>query len=176
MRLPFVLRRDLDRVEQERAAWQDRAEMQLAITTMLSSRLTALEEQVYKLPKKKRRRLLAPLVATVYVFVIGVVVGGAAIPHINDRPTLTDDTTFTATVKKPETVKMSPLTFSWPPTPKASSYRLGFYSGSAEVLVTQSRRPRKTVTLSPGEYRWVVWPIVQGVQTKATISSVLLVP
>lgn len=80
MRLPVVSRNRHERVLRDMAA----------DLTKTKFELLRLQRDFYysqSLPKPKPKRWPSVL-AGIWLVVIGVVVGGAAVPHIHDRPTL----------------------------------------------------------------------------------------
>lgn len=63
--------------------------------------------------------------------------------------------------------------FSWPPVDGAVAYRVEFFRGNEQVLAATTKAPRIEVPsswrhaggeerLSPGVYRWYVWPVRPG--------------
>jgi hypothetical protein len=63
--------------------------------------------------------------------------------------------------------------FAWAPVARADSYRVELFRGDARVFVATSNSAQLTVparwrldgrrrTLTPGVYRWYVWPITSG--------------
>ena len=78
--------------------------------------------------------------------------------------------------------------FAWPPVAGATGYHVELFNGSGlifrnetakpEILIPRSWRfggsPRR---LEPGEYRWYVWPVVNGRRrTSALVQAKLVVP
>lgn len=80
MRLPIAKRGELERVEDERAEWQRRSE-----------HLLGLLEQVPPPSQPPRRSLWASVVAAGWLLMIGTFIGGAIVPHTDDRPRLCSD-------------------------------------------------------------------------------------
>jgi hypothetical protein len=84
-------------------------------------------------------------------------------------------------------VAKQPRRFVWAPVAGASAYRVQFFRGS--TLIFQARTDKAEVTvppswtlagvrrsLTPGTYRWNVWPITKaGQQSKAVVQAELVV-
>jgi hypothetical protein len=78
--------------------------------------------------------------------------------------------------------------FAWAPTPGASAYHVEFFRGPARVFVKETTDPFLTVpakwtvrggkrSLSPGTYRWYVWPIVESQRlSQAVVQATVSVP
>ena len=78
--------------------------------------------------------------------------------------------------------------FVWAPAPGATSYRVQFFRGSTVVFEATTTRPEITVpsrwtlrgvrrALTPGIYRWNVWPVTAGgQQSKAVVQAELSIP
>ena len=77
--------------------------------------------------------------------------------------------------------------FVWAPAPRASSYRVQFFRGSILVFEATTKKPEVTLparwilrgvrrALTPGTYRWNVWPITpSGQRSKAIVQAELSV-
>jgi hypothetical protein len=77
--------------------------------------------------------------------------------------------------------------FVWAPTAGASGYHVELYRGDARVFASDTKRAHVEVPatwkhdgrkqrLVPGEYRWFVWPIVDGKRAAtATVQSTLAI-
>ena len=77
--------------------------------------------------------------------------------------------------------------FAWAPTAGASGYYIELYRGNDRVFAASTEGARidvpatwwhdgKTQRLVPGEYRWFVWPVVDGERAStATVQSTLTV-
>jgi hypothetical protein len=70
-----------------------------------------------------------------------------------------------------------PRAFAWPPVEGAVAYRVEFFRGDEQVFAVRTEAPRvevpsrwrhagKVQRLSPGVYRWYVWPVRPGRRTK----------
>jgi hypothetical protein len=78
--------------------------------------------------------------------------------------------------------------FAWPPVLGATGYHVELFKGSALVFRKQTTKaeiliPRRwrfdgrLHRLEPGEYRWYVWPLVDGQRAaKAIVQAKLVVP
>lgn len=81
-----------------------------------------------------------------------------------------------------------PRRFSWAPDPRADSYLIEIFRGSARVFVATSGRAEVTVPaqwtlagkrqrLTKGEYRWYVWPVTAGTRAaNAIVQATVSVP
>lgn len=77
--------------------------------------------------------------------------------------------------------------FAWAPVPGASSYRVEFFRGDARIYTADTSRPQlalparwtlagRTHRLTPGTYRWYVWPVSSGIRrSEATVQAELVV-
>lgn len=79
-----------------------------------------------------------------------------------------------------------PRRFAWAPTPSASGYRIELFRGTERVFSSGTIRPQITIpahwklggqrrSLTPGEYRWYVWPVVSGQRASQAIVQAKLV-
>lgn len=70
--------------------------------------------------------------------------------------------------------------FAWAPAAGASAYHVEFFRGPLRVFSADTRRPEVTVparwrlggiqySLTPGEYRWYVWPVASGRRSSEAI-------
>ena len=78
--------------------------------------------------------------------------------------------------------------FAWPPVAGATGYHVELFKGSALVFRNETARPETLIPrrwrfdgrlrrLEPGEYRWYVWPIVNGRrEATAIVQAKLVVP
>ena len=78
--------------------------------------------------------------------------------------------------------------FAWAPTPSASGYHIELFRGTGRVFSSDTIRPQITIpahwrlggqrrSLTPGEYRWYVWPVVSGQRaSQAIVQAKLVVP
>jgi hypothetical protein len=85
-------------------------------------------------------------------------------------------------------VRQKPQRFAWAPTANAGGYHIELFRGQVKVFATDTERPAVTVpvrwtfasrsrTLSAGEYRWYVWPVIGGRQAgRAIVQARLTVP
>jgi hypothetical protein len=89
---------------------------------------------------------------------------------------------------KPDEPAAEQRRFAWAPVPESTAYRVEIYRGSDRVFGATTGRAHIAIPatwksrgrahrLGPGEYRWYVWPIVDGkraataiVQAKLTVS------
>ena len=81
-----------------------------------------------------------------------------------------------------------PRRFAWAPTAGASGYHVELFRGPAMVFSKNTSTPQMTVparwthrgqqrSLSPGEYRWYVWPVAAGRRAaQAIVQAKLVVP
>ena len=94
----------------------------------------------------------------------------------------------TSAPRRSSGVPPSARRFAWPTVVGATGYHVELFRGSALVFRAKTTRPqilipvrwRRGVSryrLSPGDYRWYVWPLVDG-QRKATaiVQAKLVVP
>jgi hypothetical protein len=78
--------------------------------------------------------------------------------------------------------------FAWAPVPGATGYHVELFKGADRVLAQETKQPvlelgstwryeGKTVRLSPGVYRWYVWPVTNsGRATQAVVQAKLTIP
>jgi hypothetical protein len=84
--------------------------------------------------------------------------------------------------------RVKPLRLAWAPVAGASRYHVELFQAGTRVFVADARDSQVTVParwklsgaahfLRPGEYRWLVWPIVHGRRSgRAIVQSRLVVP
>jgi hypothetical protein len=89
--------------------------------------------------------------------------------------------------KTPATSRPAARPFAWAPSPGASGYHVELYRGAERVFAADTKKPAIEVpanwsfagrsrSLSPGEYRWYVWPVVGGKRSEtATVQASLTV-
>ena len=91
---------------------------------------------------------------------------------------------------KPNRPKVRPTVrrFAWAATPDASRYHVEFFRGAVRVFTADTRQPTlalparwnhrgRNESLTAGEYRWYVWPIVSGRRgSSAVVQATLVVP
>jgi hypothetical protein len=82
-RLPAVPRGQYDAALRERDDWERRARQ---------AAQRATDARRAKLPPAARRSVLAVAIVGTWLVIVGIFVGGAAIPHHDDRPVLTSST------------------------------------------------------------------------------------
>jgi hypothetical protein len=102
------------------------------------------------------------------------------------RPHRSAKTSKPASTPTPQVTKQ-PRRFVWAPVAGASAYRVQFFQGSTLVFEARTGKAEVTVppswtlagvrrSLTPGRYRWNVWPITKaGQQAKAVVQAELLV-
>jgi hypothetical protein len=78
--------------------------------------------------------------------------------------------------------------FAWPPVVGATGYHVELFKGSALVFRNETAKPGILIPrrwrfdgrlrgLEPGEYRWYVWPVVNGQRNAmAIVQARLVVP
>jgi len=78
--------------------------------------------------------------------------------------------------------------FAWPPVVGATGYHVELFKGSALVFRKETTKPELLIPrrwrfggrlrrLEPDEYRWYVWPVVNGQRkASATVQAKLVVP
>ena len=82
--------------------------------------------------------------------------------------------------------ELSVRRFAWAPLESAESYHVELFRGDDRVFAANSRLPQLTVparwthegqrqSLTPGAYRWYVWPIVAGRRAVSAIVQARLV-
>ena len=88
----------------------------------------------------------------------------------------------------PKPAAAEPRRFAWAPVEGAVSYHVELFRGADRVLVKETTEPilelgstwryeGKTVELTPGSYRWYVWPVTKsGRATQAVVQAKLDVP
>jgi hypothetical protein len=88
----------------------------------------------------------------------------------------------------PPTNAVIPRRFAWAPAAAATGYHVEFFRGSSLVFSANTKRPDVSIpkswtlggkprTFGPGEYRWYVWPIVDGRRaSQAIVQAKLVVP
>jgi hypothetical protein len=81
-----------------------------------------------------------------------------------------------------------PRRFAWAPVSGASGYRVEFFREDARIYSAVRAEPQfklpsswsfegRRQRLSPGTYRWYVWPVLAGLrQSEATVQAELVVP
>jgi hypothetical protein len=76
--------------------------------------------------------------------------------------------------------------FAWPPVVGATGYHVELFNGSALVFQNETTKPEIVIPrrwrldgrrrrLEPGEYRWYVWPVVNGRREASAIVQAKLV-
>jgi len=77
--------------------------------------------------------------------------------------------------------------FAWAPTPGASGYHVELFRGDERVFAARTKKPAidiparwrfsgRSEALSPGSYRWYVWPVVDGKRrAAATVQATLAI-
>jgi hypothetical protein len=83
--------------------------------------------------------------------------------------------------------RREPRRFAWAPTQGASGYHVELFRGDTRVFAADTNEPQIAVpahwtlngrrrALSPGEYRWFVWPVVSGLRaSSATVQATLTI-
>jgi hypothetical protein len=98
--------------------------------------------------------------------------------------------TTTARPSKPAPAPARPSArrFAWAPVAEADSYRVELFRGDVRVFAGSSKEAQLTVppswtlegkrrSLTPGEYRWYVWPVTAGRRAQnAVVQATLTVP
>jgi hypothetical protein len=81
----------------------------------------------------------------------------------------------------------APQRFAWAPTDGAAAYHVEVFRGATKVFAADTKQPLAELPaswtyggalqrLDPGEYRWYVWPIVEGRRAaSATVQARLIV-
>jgi hypothetical protein len=132
-------------------------------------------------------------------FVIGSRLDGesptaAPLPAIADPQPPAAATGASESTRQPPARTPAPSTpvitrrFAWSPVAGATRYHVELFKGSALVFRNETAKPEilmprrwrfdgRLRRLEPGEYRWYVWPVVNG-QRKATaiVQAKLVVP
>ena len=141
----------------------------------LQKRQAELVELLQAPPPKKRRLWFTQGLLLLWVAIIGVVIGGTAIPRANDTPQLVPEIGINVPPADPTTTETRIQTLAWLASPRATEYEVQVWDASN--LVVEHRVPQTTidVVLRPGEYRWIVYPVVDGLRQPATVSSSLTV-
>ena len=104
-------------------------------------------------------------------------------------PTQRSLPTSTATVPAPKVVhaqrkdpRPAERSFAWAPVQGASGYHVEFFRGDAPIFAAGTKQAKisiparwnyrgKPQSLTPGEYRWYVWPVFDGTG-RAAVASV----
>ena len=88
----------------------------------------------------------------------------------------------------PPRAEAEPRRFAWAPVDGATRYHVELFRGSERVLARETVRPTlelgtswrhegRVVRLTPGQYRWYVWPVTSGGRaTKAIVQARLAIP
>lgn len=70
-------------------------------------------------------------------------------------------------------------TFTWVASGRASAYEFQLFRGSRRIYRARVAEPRlyvpaagKTYALTPGDYRWYVWPVARGATRPAEAATV----
>jgi hypothetical protein len=67
--------------------------------------------------------------------------------------------------------------FAWAPVENADGYHVALFRGSNRVFAKRTTRPELTARVPAGEYRWYVWPVVDGRRaTSAIVQTNLVIP
>jgi hypothetical protein len=90
--------------------------------------------------------------------------------------------------RRPPSTEVGTRRFAWPPVVGATGYHVELFNGPALVFRNETTKPEILIPrrwrldgrlrrLEPGEYRWYVWPVVNG-QRKASaiVQAKLVVP
>jgi hypothetical protein len=110
----------------------------------------------------------------------------------NAKPPVTKQSKPKATPAAPKPATAAPATearrFAWAPVDGALSYHVELFRGADRVLAKETTQPilelgpswrydGKTVQLTPGTYRWYVWPVTKaGRATQAVVQARLDIP
>ena len=88
----------------------------------------------------------------------------------------------------PPPAEAEPRRFAWAPVDGATRYHVELFRGSDRVLARETVRPTlelgtswrhegRVVRLTPGQYRWYVWPVTSGGRAaKAIVQARLAIP
>ena len=77
------------------------------------------------------------------------------------EPTLPPPSPPTTTA--PPTAAAAPRSFAWAPVPGAAAYAFELRRGGDIAFTTTTKAPTvRLPVLIPGNYRWIVWPLVGG--------------
>jgi hypothetical protein len=108
---------------------------------------------------------------------------------VKAKPTASKPTPAAASPKKTSAAPAAAETrrFAWAPVDGATGYHVELFRGNDRVLAKDTKEPvlevapswryqGRTVTLTPGEYRWYVWPVTSsGRGTEAVVQAKLTV-
>jgi hypothetical protein len=162
----------------------------LAATPLESRSLSSFAEQpiARRLPSPKPVALVAVavmLAATLLLADVRVQVGktgAAAERSTGSTPTAprTESQDRRERSARPPAALAAPRRFAWAPTDHASGYRFELFRADKRVFAADTAQPELTLpaswtihgareTLSPGEYRWYVWPVVDGSRASEAI-------
>ena len=105
-----------------------------------------------------------------------------------ERPKAPRAAPNSGTAPSPRSALPTGRTFAWAPVPNASGYHVELFRGQERVFAVDVTAARfelpaawkhagRRQRLSPGTYRWNVWPVVGGLrQSQATVQAELAVP
>ena len=124
-------------------------------------------------PRRKRRLNVTNGTVLAWLFILGVLIGGVAVPRSQDRPTVVETVTAPA-AEQPSVRPVGPpqptrRTFSCAPVAGADAYDVSFYAEEGGVRNKVVREPRATFWLEPGVYQWYVWPVRNGITDTAAV-------
>jgi hypothetical protein len=125
-----------------------------------------------------------------WLIILGILIGGGVIPHVEDTPRIIEEEPETAPAAPPRPPPLPPTaidtidppeepqTLSWAPYPRATSYRVEFRDELGGI-VYQTIATGSTLQIPHwpvGTHRWLVWPIVDGYRRSQAIVNSLLNP
>jgi hypothetical protein len=117
-----------------------------------------------------RRPLVRLTVLTGAAAAVGIA-AWAGVTHRWEQSSRTAQRPTSAATARPTTQGSTPSTarsipdFAWAPVQGAVRYRIRFSRGVDVVFQTVTKAPRlhvRATLLSPGEYRWRVWPVMRS--------------
>lgn len=137
---------------------------------MNDAQIAALLRAENRLARQRARRL--------HLLVGAVIACAALIVVVTEWPQSSPPTTVQAVPAKgraPRPAQSGRMNLSWAPSEGAFSYKVMLFKGSKIEVHKSTKDTHIEVTLDPGEYHWVVWPIVNGKEQRATVSARLSV-
>jgi hypothetical protein len=122
---------------------------------------------------RRQRRRLSALVAMVTVLVLLLTDLEAQFENVSAREVGTAPASIGTSARLQSKLQPQARRFAWAPVAAAEQYDFELFQGPNLVYSAQTTRPQLAVparwelrgrarSLTPGEYRWYVWPVVSG--------------
>jgi len=160
---------ELELVSQIESAQRERADV-------LLDGYTRTQEQAHELWKNQKAPVWARGLTVLWAVIVGVLIGGSVVPHVDDAPQVVQAVAaLPADPGHPPMVERDrEMTLSWAGVRGATEYKVALYRDGVSVVSRTVTTPSTRVKLSRGTYHWVVWPVIGGVEQRATVSSELI--